>query len=55
MFADLAIAFVTAVLLALMPVAVLAQGVYVRFDVSDPAGSPFPSDRFTVRDWSNYN
>jgi hypothetical protein len=27
--------------------------VSVRFDLSDPAGSPFPSDRFTVRDWSN--
>jgi hypothetical protein len=30
-----------------------AHGVSVRYDLSDPAGSPFPSDRFTVRDWSN--
>jgi Bacterial Ig-like domain len=27
--------------------------VQVKFDLSDPAGSPFPSDRFTVREWSN--
>ena len=27
--------------------------VQVKFDFSDPAGSPFPSNRFTVRDWSN--
>ena len=27
--------------------------VKVKFDFSDPAGSPFPSNRFTVRDWSN--
>lgn len=30
-----------------------AHGVSVRYDLSDLAGSPFPSDRFTVRDWSN--
>lgn len=35
------------------PLAAAAGGVSVRFDLSDPAGSPFPSDRFTVRDWSN--
>ena len=28
-------------------------GVSVRYDLSDPDGSPFPSDRYTVRDWSN--
>jgi Bacterial Ig-like domain len=27
--------------------------VQVKFDLSDPAASPFPSNRFTVRDWSN--
>jgi Bacterial Ig-like domain len=27
--------------------------VQVKFDLSDPAGSPFPSNRFSVRDWSN--
>jgi Bacterial virulence factor lipase N-terminal len=27
--------------------------VSVKFDLSDPAGSPFPSNRFSVRDWSN--
>jgi hypothetical protein len=30
-----------------------APGVRVKFDLSDPAASPFPSDRYTVRDWSN--
>lgn len=30
-----------------------AHGVSVRYDLSDPSGSPFPSDRFTLRDWSN--
>src|SRR5215831_12116287 len=43
---------------ALMSCAVLqsgpaaAAGVRPMFDLSDPAGSPFPSDRFTVRDAS---
>lgn len=44
---------VAAVVLALMPLAVLADGVSVRYDLTDPSGSPFPSDRFSVRDWSN--
>lgn len=39
--------------LLFVPLAALAHGVSVRYDLSDPAGSPFPSDRFTVRDWSN--
>jgi hypothetical protein len=30
-----------------------AVGVRVKFDLTDPAASPFPSDRHTVRDWSN--
>jgi Bacterial virulence factor lipase N-terminal len=30
-----------------------ASGVRVKFDLGDPANSPFPSDRFTVREWSN--
>jgi len=38
--------------LLLVPLAVAAH-VSVRYDLSDPAGSPFPSDRYTVRDWSN--
>jgi hypothetical protein len=29
---------------------VLADGVAIRYDLSDPAGSPFPSDRFTIAD-----
>jgi Bacterial virulence factor lipase N-terminal len=42
----------------LSPVAALADpptsaGVRVKFDLSDPAASPFPSDRYSVRDWSN--
>jgi hypothetical protein len=39
------------VLLSFPPVA-LADGVSVKFDLSDPAASPFPSNRFTVTDWS---
>jgi hypothetical protein len=35
------------------PAAAASDGVSVKFDLSDPSGSPFPSDRFTVRDWSN--
>jgi hypothetical protein len=35
-----------------MPLAALADGVSVRFDLSSPSGSPFPSNRFTVIDWS---
>jgi Bacterial Ig-like domain len=30
-----------------------SAGVSVRFSSSDPAATPFPSDRFTVRDWGN--
>jgi hypothetical protein len=30
--------------------AAIAKGVVPRFDLSDPSGSPFPSDRFTVSD-----
>ncbi|MCG3188844.1 MAG: hypothetical protein LKCHEGNO_01034 [Burkholderiaceae bacterium] len=30
-----------------------AAGVSVRFSSTDPSATPFPSDRFTVRDWSN--
>ena len=35
-----------------IPFAVLADGVSIRYDLTDPAGSPFPSDRFTVRDFT---
>jgi pimeloyl-ACP methyl ester carboxylesterase len=41
-------AVVTGVGLQLSPA--YAAGVRPLFDLSDPAGSPFPSDRFTVRD-----
>jgi hypothetical protein len=30
--------------------AAIAKGVAPRFDLSDPSGSPFPSDRFTIPD-----
>src|SRR5260370_28330169 len=43
----------TLALRVLLPSAVLAAGVEARFDVSSPAGGPFPSDRFTVPDPSN--
>jgi hypothetical protein len=35
-----------------IPLVALANGVSVKFDLSDPAASPFPSNRFTVIDWS---
>ncbi|KNZ30889.1 MAG: hypothetical protein AD742_20435 [Methylibium sp. NZG] len=41
-----------AVLLA-APLAAAATGTSVRFDLSQPNGSPFPSDRFTKIDWTN--
>jgi hypothetical protein len=37
---------------SLLPLVALADGVSVKFDLSDPAGSPFPSNRFTVLDWT---
>jgi hypothetical protein len=40
----------SALVLFAVPLAVLADGVAIRYDLSDPAGSPFPSDRFTVTD-----
>ena len=44
-------------LTALAPLAAQADspssGVRVKFDTTDIAGSPFPSDRYTQRDWSN--
>src|SRR6266545_2624617 len=50
----LAGALVAAVLaLVVLPASVaLAKGVGPRFDLADPAGAPFPSDRFTVPDAS---
>ena len=30
-----------------------SAGVSVRFSSTDPTATPFPSDRFTTRDWSN--
>jgi acetyl esterase/lipase len=45
---------VSMVTVLLAPKASAAQGVSVRYDHLDPASGPFPSDRLTVRDWSNY-
>jgi hypothetical protein len=42
----------TALVCLCLPLVALADGVSVKFDLSDPAGSPFPSNRFTVIDWS---
>ena len=42
----------TGLVFLLLPLAALADGVNVKFDLSDPAGSPFPSNRFTVVDWT---
>jgi hypothetical protein len=42
----------TALIFLAVPLVALADGVSVKFDLSDPAGSPFPSNRFTVIDWS---
>ena len=41
------------VLVTAAPLLALAAGVSVKFDFATPGGSPFPSDRFTVADWSN--
>ncbi|HEX6703697.1 MAG TPA: hypothetical protein VF169_02970 [Albitalea sp.] len=41
---------VAALAIAIFPLAVHA--VSVRVDPSDPSTTPFPSDRFTVRDWT---
>ena len=53
MFARRARPLAVALAFALLPLVAAADGVSVRFDLSDPAASPFPSDRFTVRDWHN--
>jgi hypothetical protein len=39
-------------LLALSSFAADAAAVQARFDLDDRRGSPFPSDRFTVTDWT---
>ena len=52
MFAFRARPLATAFALLFVPLAALADGVSVKYDLSSPAGSPFPTDRFTVRDWS---
>jgi len=44
--------FAVLVLSLLVPSVAQAAGVEPRFDLSGPTGSPFPSDRFTVRDWT---
>ena len=53
MFTRRALPFAAAIAFSLLPLHAAADGVSVRFDLSDPAAGPFPSDRFTVRDWSN--
>jgi hypothetical protein len=45
---------VSIVMVLLAPRASAAQGVSVRYDHLDPTSGPFPSDRLTVRDWTNY-
>jgi hypothetical protein len=35
-----------------LPALAMAAGVAVKFDLSSPKGSPFPSDRFTQVDWT---
>src|SRR5438105_2047239 len=45
---------VAAAALLLVPLAHAADGVGVRFDRFDPAATPFPTDRFTVRDWTQH-
>src|SRR5438874_13264060 len=39
--------------LVLVPSLALAAGAQARFDLSSPAGGPFPSDRFAVEDDSH--
>jgi hypothetical protein len=53
MFAHRVRPLALAIAFSFLPLAAAADGVSVKFDLSDPAASPFPSDRFTVRDWSN--
>ncbi len=48
-----ALTLASTLVLVLFPLLGVARDVSVRFDLSDPAASPFPSDRFTLPDWSN--
>lgn len=43
---------VTALIFLTVPLVAIAEGVSVKFNLSDPAASPFPSNRFTVTDWT---
>jgi hypothetical protein len=45
-------ALASAIALLFIPLSSLADGVSVKLDFTDTAGSIFPSDRYTVRDWS---
>ncbi len=45
-------AMAAAIALSFFTLPALAGHVSVKVDFSDPSTSPFPSDRFTVRDWS---
>jgi hypothetical protein len=45
--------FALAAAFASVAVGASATGVSVRFSSSDPTATPFPSDRFTVREWHN--
>jgi hypothetical protein len=52
MFGSCSRRLTTGLVFLVAPLVALADGVTVKFDLSDPAGSPFPSNRFTVVDWS---
>jgi len=52
MFTHRARRLAAALLLMLAPLATLAAGVSVGFDLSSPTTSPFPSDRFTRFDFT---
>ena len=52
MFTQRARRLAAALLLMLAPLAALAAGVNVGFDLSSPTTSPFPSDRFTKFDFT---
>ena len=39
-------------LVTALPMLAMAAGVSVKYDFASPGGSPFPSDRFTLPDWS---
>ena len=42
--------FLAGATISLFSTVALAEGVSVRMDAADPAGAPFPTNRFTVYD-----